>query len=292
LTGLGEVDRDAGALRQAIDRLEAAERIDRRLDDEVHLAHTLRVLGACRFLTGRITAARRTLDESYERYEGLGLTGGMAWALTDRARISLRLGEPAGRDDIEHAIELFRAGGDRRGVAWAQYRYAVNLIYQGRESEARQFVESSSEAFADHGDRRGTAYVMVCSGLLALDKGDVDRASADLRQSLRHFLEIGDERGRSVAHSGLVQLALREGDTDAARRSAEESLAIARQTGYAWGPLNTVDRALRGILDLGRDGRAIAELRDGYLAALRAEDERELATVPMHTLPDLLDPPR
>ena len=292
LTGLGEVARDAGALREAIEHLEAAERIDRRLDDDVHLAHTLRVLGACRFLTGRITAARRTLDEAYDLFESLGHRSGVAWALTDRARLRLRLGEPEGREDIERAIELFRRSGDGRGVAWAEYRYAVNLIYQGRESEARELVESSSDAFADHGDRRGSAYVMVCSGLLALDKGDIDRASADLRQSLRHFLEMGDERGRSVAHSGLVHLALREDDTGAARRSTEESLAIARETGYVWGPLNTVDRALRGFVDRGCDGRAIALLRDAYLAALRADDEAALAAVPMRTLPDLLDPPR
>ena len=154
-----------------------------------------------------------------------------ARALTASGALVARHGDvEAGRRQLEDAIELWRAVGDRDELAAALDSLGWPLIYDaGNEADALAAFEESLELRRELGDPAGMtrAIVGVCQVLVAL--GDVDRAEPMSRDLLE---QAGDDpRTEHFAYHFLADCALIRGDTVEAERRYRQSLGAALPLG-------------------------------------------------------------
>ena len=136
----------------------------------------------------------------------------------------------AGRQQLEEAIELWRALGDRDGarVGARLARLAAHLRRRRRGRRPRAF-EQSLELRRELGDPAGMtrSIVGVCQVLVAL--GDVDRAEPMSRDLLERAGD--DPRTEHFAYHFLADCALIRGDTVEAEQRYRQSLQSALPLG-------------------------------------------------------------
>ena len=136
----------------------------------------------------------------------------------------------AGRQQLEEAIELWRALGDRDELASALDSLGWPLIYDaGDEAGALAAFEQSLELRRELDDPAGMtrSIVGVCQVLVAL--GDVDRAEPMSRDLLERAGD--DPRTEHFAYHFLADCALIRGDTVEAEQRYRQSLQSALPLG-------------------------------------------------------------
>ena len=150
----------------------------------------------------------------------------------------------AGVAHAEDAAALYRAQGDRSGLANALYATGLSLLAFARDAPSPEQQDGFARADAafreqlaiarDRGDQRGAALAMGGLGYLALCHGDGARADAHLTPALRTVEALGDQRvlGWTLLNLGLA--ASLQGDDVRAAPWFSRALAIYRDLGDRW----------------------------------------------------------
>jgi tetratricopeptide (TPR) repeat protein len=132
----------------------------------------------------------------------------------------------------EAALELFRAEGDRRGIAeslWAMGGHVVVLV---REPERAGGLLAEAQALlTELGDLYGLSWLYVSLAILDATHGRLDEARGWLLRAAETFVRDADIAGQNVAVEGLASLAARAGDVATAIRLSAAADAAARQMG-------------------------------------------------------------
>ena len=131
---------------------------------------------------------------------------------------------------------------------------------------AREPLETALKIYRELGDGLGTAFPLVLLGWLTSLDGDQILGQAQIKQGLATFrMEPPRCRwdfGRALFIAALA--AMQRGDYDAARRLCEESLAVFRALGQAYG----ISQALNYLGDLARLQGNYAEAAARYAESL------------------------
>jgi predicted ATPase/class 3 adenylate cyclase len=162
----------------------------------------------------------------------------------------------------EAALELFRAEGDRRGIAeslWAMGGHVVILL--GEPERARALLEEAQHLLTELGDLYGLTWVNFSFAILDAMHGRLDEARAWVLRAAETFVRDADIAGQSVAVEGLASLAARAGDVPTAIRLSAAADAAAREMGA----------------DLPRIPPIVEPIRDARASADPAMLERETA---------------
>jgi len=160
-------------------------------------------------------------------------TSARAKVLSGAARLATYAG--AANEAIALATEsvaLFRAAGDRAGLAVALLHLALPKIQvQDRES-ACSCLEEAAECFRELGDEWGTALAVTYRGVaLAFQSGFENEARMLLSEGSSRCRAVGDDWAVTTSSHYLGSIALRQHDYAAARKLTEEMLVIARELG-------------------------------------------------------------
>jgi predicted ATPase/DNA-binding CsgD family transcriptional regulator len=251
-------------------RRRLAELIERVPDDDPERVDALN--GAAWLATdqGDRAAAVPLLDETLARARAAGDLAGEATVLYYRGRATAMLGDPAGRADIERALELQIEAGDDTGVAAALWLGGAMAIFGEDHRLARERLERCVALCEARGLPAIEARARQLLGMAELELGDLPRARAALAKGVPAVVDLGDRFAIAVGLSVLAGLAAGTGRPRAALRLAGAAAAY-EETNQTYRPQN-----VRRVLDT---WLAPARAAVGAAAAKLFEEGRGLTLV-------------
>lgn len=286
-------ERKKGRTTTALRHIERAlphigpEDVARRID-------ALLLHGSLLTTVGRYDDAIEAFVEMLRLAWRTGARGKGGAALNRIARVHRQRGEDVqARRLLVRALELFRSGGDLRGVASTLDDLAQILILLGDPEEAVHAVSEAIDIRRTHGDKRGEALSLTTIGQIELRRGNLDLAEKTMRESLELRESINDHEGSMHSHNALGIIAFERGDRQVAIAHWSAALDQAREmadrrsecflrnnVGEAYTSAGKLDEArehLEKARELARalgDKRAAAEVeRNLGLAALKANGD-------------------
>ncbi|MFP5286201.1 MAG: tetratricopeptide repeat protein, partial [Thermoanaerobaculia bacterium] len=223
----------------------------------------------CRALRnlGRAEPALAACAEGQRLYRAKGDRAGVAEALTHAANVRFDRGELAEASRLyEEALATYREIGNRGAEAGALNNIAVVLRSQGDLDRASQLYEEVLAVSREIGSRAGEAYALNNLAGVLLRRGRLDEAGRLIEQALAIRREQGDKSGEAYALDSLGVVLRRKGDLAGARQRHDLALKLRKETGQRIGEVSSLNNL--GILHLDQ----------GDLAAARKSFETSLAT--------------
>jgi predicted ATPase/DNA-binding CsgD family transcriptional regulator len=259
-TGLARPGRSEWLRRLAIEHANMRATLD-QLDQSGDMAGVLRMAGALWrlwYYRGELQEGRARLDavlvqagdeDSAPRAQALLGSGVLAWQAADYTRSAARL---------EAALALFRALGDRTGIAWTLNYLGCLVSDQRADERADDYHAEALAIFRDLGDTLGAAQLAGNLGELAFERGEMDLAIERLVAARAMQAAIGDAAGSARVSTYLGHALVARGSIEQGRDSLVEGLLSARTVGY----VQLLPDTLRGVAVLAlRSGRAAEAAR-------------------------------
>ena len=127
---------------------------------------------------------------------------------------------------FEESLELFRALGDKAGVAMALSNLGVVAEGEGEYAKAAAFYTESLDLYREVGEKRGIALLACRLGGISRMRGDHGRAAALYDESLLLHRELGERLGISQDFEGIAAMHAAGGQPETAVRlwAAAEAL--------------------------------------------------------------------
>lgn len=174
---------------------------------------------------GANLVARTYLEEALELWRATGDRSGLAASLNNLAWVACETTELELAESLsDEALELCRELGDRRGEALALNNLGWIANYRGEARPARDYLERSAEIRREIGDRRGVAFALINLSWAARQDRDFDRSARCLGQADTILDEVGDEVLRTWWLVNRGALARSCGDLDQARQLLHQGL--------------------------------------------------------------------
>ncbi len=156
------------------------------------------------------------------RGKALVRMGGMALYLCDL--------EAAG-PPIDESLAIYRALGDKKGVARAFAARATLAAYRGELEESRQFGLSSLEIYRELGEPRGIAATLHNLGYLALLKEDWAEAAPLYEEAIALLRSVGDREAMATTLADLALASRGLGHEERSRTELAEALDLVEEVG-------------------------------------------------------------
>jgi serine/threonine-protein kinase PknK len=180
---------------------------------------------------GHWVEGRRWLEEALAAV-GASETAERARALDRLATFEDKLGDHArSRALYEESLALWRALGERRGIAGTLHNLSIAVRALGDYESAGPLLEESIAINRELGNHRGAFLSTNSLGDVALANGDHERARECFEACRAFFASLGDRNGEAMALHNLAYVDLRLGRLDLAARWIDEALAAAHEVG-------------------------------------------------------------
>jgi predicted ATPase/class 3 adenylate cyclase len=256
----------------AIELLEEAADLSRRLDDAEGVGRCLGFIGHARLFTGDSAGAAAVLNEGLDLARRTGDEGSVARALNNAAAAALEeLDFDRAREMYEEVGRIARADDRKLNLAMSAIQLGYVDTLGAEYGRAANHLEDGVRLFAEIGETTWTPLAQRYIGLLALLTGKIEEAECVLRSSLRDGREqapawqlvywveglaaVAAVNGESVrastlwgATDGLWQrfrLAILEESRQLRERFKEEiSRSNSHQEAWAEGHAMTLDQAI------------------------------------------------
>ncbi len=210
--------------KQGAEMARAALQAARESGDRRLVARALQWSGYA--VLDRSELATPLLREALAIFEELDDSLGAADTLTSLASANAVSAPDLALEWAERSASMFRAAGDRAGVAEAQQVAAAVARGQGRYDQAWERLEESLEAARQLGGRERGGHALRDLGEVALARGDPAGAAPYLEESLELLRHVGDRHCSARVLRSLGTVAVRSGRTDEAARLLREALEI------------------------------------------------------------------
>jgi tetratricopeptide (TPR) repeat protein len=257
-----------GEMREALPLLARARLVSEAPSfSDVDRAEVLFRLGCCRYRMTSVTTAMALFTEALELAERSGIPCDrlrsriFGW----RSRCYRRQRDwEAAREDVERALELAEALGDRRATADAYFLGALVAERRGQWLAARNYAERAKGFYEEIEDRANTGKLLTTLGGLTFLLGNADESVPLFKQAFAVALEVGSDADAAQAVSSLAQVHLRTGEVGLAEEQARHALELLA------GRVDFIDEIGNAQLVLGRSlleqGR-LAEAEEKFRAA-------------------------
>ncbi len=233
--GAGLLAYQQGAYPAARELASAGLELYRCLADPAGLALSHNLLTSLALVEGDIPAILRQLAAAVDQAEVSGDGWVRALIRTNQGRIALTQGQYAtAQHHQEAALQLWRASGDRHGIASALGQLGVIRNLQGH-SDCRAFFAESLTLFRALGDRPACAIGLLRLGIVLDDEGDLAAARNCYEEALQLARTLGHAATTATVLGNLGMIRQQEGDFAAAHQLLAESLALWQSTGYKGG---------------------------------------------------------
>ena len=295
--GLAEVLIEMGDHEGAIEQAGRARRAAARAGDARLQARTLLVLGRSESDAGRLTRARRLLEDARVRFEREGDLRGQGWALHrlsetwgwqsyDReledldaayrafSRARDRFGRAVVANDLAYilsvqggrpfhrwfgvASRLAEEEGDLRSRALLLRTWGSYAYSAGRYEEAARVMTECRPLAADAGDRYAESDALVVGAIAMASAGDVDGAVTLANEALTIGRALGSVRIPAMGRLALARAATRRGDLHEASRALSAAAASIRARGLRVMAADLAETRAMALLDRGAWGRVDA----------------------------------
>ncbi len=150
-------------------------------------------------------------------------------------RMALRRGNfREGESVLGESLGLYRALGDRRGLALTLNDLGSITLWQGKYAEAEAALLESLAIRREFGEAWWIAQTLNNLGMMSYRRGEYPAAFAWFDECLTYFKQTGAEMPLAWPLGGLGQVALARGEYAQAQPLLEESAAIWRKHKFAW----------------------------------------------------------
>ena len=146
----------------------------------------------------------------------------------DQRRMATASAAPEALRQYERALELSRAGGDRRAEADARLGLGLTRGLLGEYDAALEQYLAALDGYRATGDRWGEARALQRVALTHRARGDFDRARQAHEDVIAVARATGDERARADALNGLGRLDYELAEMQSALNLFGQALEIAR----------------------------------------------------------------
>ncbi|HET7091919.1 MAG TPA: tetratricopeptide repeat protein, partial [Thermomicrobiales bacterium] len=177
-------------------------------------------------------AATRLHQESLELSRALGDARAVAWSLNNLGVVALNQGDFERAEALlEENLSVAEATADPASIATAQIDLGQLALCRRDHNRATAALERGLTLFRQLGDESHVARTLNNLGYMALQRGDYERADALLNESLTHHRNVGDRQGIAGTLNNLAEAATARGDLEPAARLYLESHALALESG-------------------------------------------------------------
>ncbi len=230
LSGAAWSRMELGEVRPASELLIRASALagDARLSD-VDRAEILFRLGVCRYKLSSISTALGLLSEALELAQRSSLPCDLlrSQILSWRSRCYRRQRDlEAAREDVERALELAQALGDRASAANAYVQASLVAERMGHWVLARTYAERAKSHYEELKDERNVAGLLNNLGGLNLMLGKPEQAIEYLKRSFTVALQADSTEDAAQAAGSLAAVHLQTGDCAQAEQLARHALEL------------------------------------------------------------------
>lgn len=205
-------------------------------------AKAIRGAGELAQYQGDHERAQTLSEESLALFRALGDKHGMARALSTLGNVAYHQGDYTAAGELhEESLVYGRELGDAPLVATSLVNLASIADHHGDFDRASALCRESLTMFRHARDKRGAAFALNMLGILASDQGNYPEARARFEESLALRRELGDKRGIAASLDNLGLVAWEQRDYEAARALYEESLTLRRELGDKHGIAASLD---------------------------------------------------
>ncbi len=244
-------------LDEALELLQTAKRVAHRPGfNDLDRAEVLYRIGCVRLKRSAVSRAVNDLTLALELCERSGRPCDRlrAQILEWRSQCYQRQRDfAAARSDVEHALELADAMGDRHTAAHVNFRASVIAERNGQWLLARFYAENAKELYGECGDEANVGRLLSALGGLDFLLGKPDDAVANLKHAVVIALETGNDVDAASAVASLAQVHLRTGEPTLAEPQARHALELLGGRADALDEIGDVQVVLgRSLLEQGR----------------------------------------
>jgi tetratricopeptide (TPR) repeat protein len=132
---------------------------------------------------------------------------------------------------IGESLEIYKALGDRKGVARSYSALATLAAYKGDFAASRQYGQTGLELYRENGDQRGVAVALHNLGYLALLQRDWGAAGPAYEEALGILRRVGDEEHIALTLADLAVASQGLDQPERARAELAEALDLVKQLG-------------------------------------------------------------
>jgi predicted ATPase/class 3 adenylate cyclase len=216
-------------------------------------ARALDGASALAFHQGSYAEARNFSEKSMALYRALGDKVGIARQLNTAGALAQEQGRYDDAEQLyEESLALWRELGNRAGIANVLNNIGLVGLYQESYARAQAFFHENLELRQELEDKHGIALALTNLGVVAFYQGEYAQAWTLQEQSLALFQEMGNKRGIAAAFTDLGRIALYQGNLEQAFMLLRESLALLKELG---------------------DKEGIAECLEGFASAVGTKGE-------------------
>jgi tetratricopeptide (TPR) repeat protein len=253
-------------LKGALDLLtEARELAEKPRFSDVDRADVLFRLAVCRFKLTSLNTAISLLSEALELAEESGLpcdrlrSDVFRW----RARCYRRQRDwEAAREDVERALELSEALGDRQAVAQTYFQASIIAERNGHWGLARSYAESARAGFEEIEDKKNVGRLLNNLGGLNFLLGKPEEAVRLLKDAFRVAIDTDNDVDAGYAVASLARVHLDSGAPLLAEEQARKALELLGERVDYLDEIGNAQLVLgRALLEQGRMDEADEALR-------------------------------
>lgn len=215
----------------------------RELADLQQLSYALVYLGLAGRSQGALDIARAVGAESVALFRAGGDRWGLALALCSLGIVLLKIDFPAAQQATQESVAIFHELGDAWGQSLALGRLGVVYHVQGDDQTAQSLLEKSVLISRENNDKHNLADRLGILGDVLRSQRRYTQAAALYDESLALWREMGFKRGMAAALHNLGYVARFLGEYSRARALFGECLAIGQQTEHQ----PTIGASLAGL---------------------------------------------
>jgi predicted ATPase/transcriptional regulator with XRE-family HTH domain len=233
-SGLDSLEEEHDNLRAALQWCQSKEAGTDGIETGLRLVV---VLGRFWYVRGYVSEGRERIASVLSSAEAMEpqVKSLRAWALIWAGNLAfLQADYPAVRVALEEALALFRALGDKKGIAQSLLNLGDTSREQGNYDAALPLFEQSLSIFREIGDGPGTTVVLSLMSWGEMRLGFFAQATDHLQESLQIARQEQNTGDVALALSGLGEVMVLQGEYEEATPLLEESLAIRRAIGNKW----------------------------------------------------------
>ncbi len=207
LVGMAWLHLTAGRHAAALESLDTAVALCRRVADLVCLADATALAGIVRFEMDDIGAGEPALTAALALFRELGFSRGVADTLTFRGDLRRKHGDfHAAEDDLTTALELYDRLDERHGRTCALGALATMRLDDGDRATARAQFTEVLQLHREMGNGYGEAYALAFLGRIAAGEGHAADAVALLREAIGLHEAIPNPAGAAEARTLLADV--------------------------------------------------------------------------------------
>lgn len=207
LVGMSWLHLTAGRNTAALECLDTAIALCRRVADRVCLADATALAGIVRFEMDDIAAGEPALTTAIGLFHELGFSRGVADTLTFRGDLRRRHGDVrAAESDLTTALELYDRLDERHGRCCALGSLATIRLDDGDSSTARAQFTDVLHLHREMGNAYGEAYALAFLGRIEAGDGNATDAEALLCKAIRLHEAIPNPDGAAEARALLADV--------------------------------------------------------------------------------------